>query len=180
MAGCGGDDGQGKETKGPIRFIDGQPVDKILAKAVYLSALQERGEENAELLYSPNGEALYTGWVKEVRQNGKLKGLSHFKNGEKDGPSATWHESGSKQSEEHWLGGKQDGMFTTWHENEQKKGESHWKNGKRVETWETWHENGQSKSTGEYKDDKQEGVWIHYNEDGTEKRRTIYSGGIPF
>ena len=54
-------------------------LDEIIADAIDGDNLQERSEEREELFYAPNEQTPYTGWVKEMWGNGRVKKLKTTK-----------------------------------------------------------------------------------------------------
>lgn len=187
MVGCGSPDLDNPET-----------LDKILVEAIDEDKLQERGKEGEELLYAPNEQTPYTGWVKLMRDNGQVKFLVKVKDGKQDGLTTYWYENGQKIREENWKDGKQDGLWTKWHENGQKEYEKNYRDGK-LDGFQThWYENGQKKGEGKVKDGKLieavhwkpngekcpvtnvkdgNGVMVWYRGDGKEDFRLTYKDG---
>ena len=83
---------------GEPNLDDAETIDKILAEAIDADKIQERGEEGEKLYYAPNEQEPYTGWVKEMYNNGQVKILFHVKDGKKMG-LRLWHENGQKREE---------------------------------------------------------------------------------
>ena len=106
---------------------------KIVAQAIDEHELQKRGEEGAQLYYAPNSQTPYTGWVKQMGENGQLQVLHQLKDGKEHGLMTMWHENGQKSGEGHYKDGKEHGLATRWHENGQKGMEANFMNGKEVE-----------------------------------------------
>ena len=79
---------------------------KIVAKAVKGKKLQFRGKEGEKLWYAPNQQKPYTGWKKWIHDNGRLVGLSQFKNGKLDGLRTWWYPNGRKKAERTYKDGK--------------------------------------------------------------------------
>ena len=96
VAGCGGPDLDDKET-----------LDKIIAEAIDGNTLQERGNEGEKLSYAPNQQTPYTGWAKEMYDNGQIWSLGQIKDGKMDGLATTWHKNGQKRWETTYKDGKQ-------------------------------------------------------------------------
>ena len=95
----------------------------------------------------------YTGWAKNIHDDGQVRMLIQFKDGKPDGLNTSWYDNGQKEMEGNLKDGKEDGLWT----------------------W--WNESGQKELEGNYKDAKKDGLWILYNEDGTEESRTTYKDG---
>ena len=95
LGGCGEPNLDVAETK-----------DKILAEAIHADKIQQQGEEGEKLRYAPNEQKPYTGWIKEMYNNGQVQILFHTKNGKKDGLTTQWYESGQKELERTFKDGK--------------------------------------------------------------------------
>jgi len=65
-------------------------------------------EIDEKLLYAPNEQKPYTGWIKEMYNNGQVKELVHYRDGKKDGLLTTWHDNGQKEGEVNYKDGKKD------------------------------------------------------------------------
>jgi antitoxin component YwqK of YwqJK toxin-antitoxin module len=157
-----------------------------------------RSEASEELNYAPNEQTPYTGWVKEMHDNGQINYLFQFKGGERDGLSISWYDNGQKWSEGNFKDGKRDGLGTRWYEDGQKKSEENFKDGKRDGLGTRWYEDGQKKSEENFKDGKPwtaiawkpngekcpvtklidgNGVWVFHKDDGTEWIRWTFKDG---
>jgi antitoxin component YwqK of YwqJK toxin-antitoxin module len=132
-----------------IDLGDTETLDKIIAEAIDSEKLQKRGEEGEELRYAPDQNTLYTGWSKEMHDNGQMNLLYQYKDG------------------------KRDGLVTRWYSNGQKMGEGNFKAGKLM-TAVGWMPNGEKSETDVVKGN---GVVVDYNENGTEKSRYIFKDG---
>ena len=75
----------------------------------------------------------YTGWVKEIHDDGQVRMLIQFKDGKQGGLSTTWYENGQKQMEGNFKDGKEDGLWTWWNESGQKELERNYKDGEMVD-----------------------------------------------
>ena len=128
---------------------DTETLDKIIAEAIDSEKLQKRGEEGEELRYAPDQNTLYTGWSKEMHDNGQMNLLYQYKDG------------------------KRDGLVTRWYSNGQKMGEGDFKAGKLM-TAVSWKPNGEKSETDVVKGN---GVVVDYNENGTEKSRYVFKDG---
>jgi hypothetical protein len=73
--------------------------------------------------------------------------------------------------------GEKDGPWATYHENGQLAQEGAYKNGKRHGPWVAYHEDGQLDFKGDYKDDKRDGPWVWYYENGHKKTMEIWKNG---
>jgi len=104
MVGCGEPDLDDKETRA-----------KIIAEAIDEDDIQMGGKEGGKLVYAPNQEIPYSGWVKAEHASG-LEKLIYYKDGKKDGLYATWHENGQKKEEGNYEDGKKDGLWIEYNE----------------------------------------------------------------
>ena len=139
MAGCGGPDLDDKET-----------LDKIIAEAIDGNTLQGRGKEGEVLAYAPNQQTPYTGWAKEMYDNGQVRELSQYKDGKADGLGIEWYEIGQKE----WEHTNKDGKLVTavaWKPNGEKCPVTNVVNGN--------------------------GVWVRYSPVGTEWIRFTFKDG---
>ena len=138
---------------GRIDLDDPETRNKIIAGAIDWGKLQERGEKGEKLLYAPNEQTPYTGWAKEMWDNGRIRGLDQWKDGKWDGLGTQWYSNGQKEWEETWKDGK---LWTSvrWKPNGEKCPDTNVVNGN--------------------------GVFVYYNEDGTESGRRTYKGGSWF
>jgi antitoxin component YwqK of YwqJK toxin-antitoxin module len=102
------------------------------------------------LAYAPNQQTPYTGWAKEMYDNGQMAGLAQFKDG------------------------KPDGLWYDWYENGRKKGESNYKDGYLMSA-QGGKPNGHQCPEIDVRDGN--GVVVLYNNDGTEDRRLTYKDG---
>ena len=130
--------------------LDNKETLKIIAEATDKKNLEKRGEKGKELYYSSKEQAPYTGWGKEVHDNGRIKSLIQVKEG------------------------KMSGLINAWYENGQKKAEGKWKDGKFMSA-EAWKPNGEKCPATNLKDGN--GVVVMYEEDGTGEYRFTYKDG---
>ena len=195
MGGCGGEAKKPAEDMTPsnqssaetppvkspevakIDLDDNEPRDKIIAEAIDVDTLQKRGKKGEELYYSPNEQTLYTGWGKEMHDNGRIKSLIQVKEGKMSGLVNAWYENGQKKLEGYYKDGKPNGPATSWFDNGQKEWEMNYKDGKKYGLSTSWYRNGQKEVEGTLKDDMPDGVMVRYNEDGTEDYHITYKDG---
>jgi antitoxin component YwqK of YwqJK toxin-antitoxin module len=152
--------------------------DRILAEAIPMSQLEKRGEPGEELLYLPDEQSGYSGWVKILYDNGQIHGLGQAKDGKMDGLVTRWHDNGEKKEEGTFKDGKEEGPFTYWYENGQKESEATFKDGKLEGLVTVWYENGQKKQEVTYKDDKKNGLFTEWTEDGVKIGEVTYKDGV--
>jgi antitoxin component YwqK of YwqJK toxin-antitoxin module len=88
----------------PVKFPEIVKIDlgdpetqKIIAEAIDFKNLQNRGEAAEELEYVLYQKKPYSGWAKEMWDNGQIYALSQYKDGKKDGLETHWYRNGQKQ-----------------------------------------------------------------------------------
>jgi hypothetical protein len=84
---------------GKIDLDDPATLDKVIAEAIDKEELQKRGKGSDVIIYAPNQQTPYTGWVKEMRDNGQIKALAQLKDGKLNGLWTSWYDDGQKSSE---------------------------------------------------------------------------------
>ena len=178
-----------------VGLDDPETLKGIMAQAIDRRKLKMTGK----LYYAPNEQTPYTGWGKDMYDNGQIHRRWQYKDGKLDGLwTHYWRENGQKLQEINLKDGKNDGLATSWYKDGQKKEEGNWKNGKMDGPWTKWYKNGQKWEERIYKDGKLmsaitwklngekcpetnvvdgNGVWVRYRDDGTEWRRDTYKGG---
>lgn len=129
--------------------------ERLLDQAVDLRALDIRDSATGEeLLYAPNQNRPYTGWVKG------------------DGESMDdWSVAGALVQ---FQRGKAHGLYISWYSDGQTKEKGRANNGKKQGPWIKWHENGQMQEKGNYKNDEKYGLWIQWDRDGEETSRETH------
>ena len=157
---------------------DPETLNKIIAEAIDDDKLQWEGKEGKKdglsTAWYENGQTPYTGWSKEMYEDGQIKSLVQFKDGKKDGLSTAWYENGQKKREINWKDGKYDGLETGWYRNGQKVGEGNYKDGKLMSAV-IWKPNGDKCPVTNLKDGN--GVMVLYDIDGKEIFRTTFKDG---
>ena len=148
---------------------DPETLDKIIAEAIDSDNLQKRVKEGEELLYAPNEQKPFTGWVKRMWDNGQVMHLYSYKDGERDGLETEWYENGQKKEEGNYKDGKVEGLATAWHKNGHKMMEGNYKDGKRDRILTMWYENGRKKWEGNFRDGKENGLSTAWYENGRKK-----------
>ena len=117
----------------PADLNDPITLEKIIAEATDAKSLQKRGEKGKELYYSPDEQTLYTGWGKEMHDNGRIKSLIQVKEGKMRGLINAWHKNGQKQLESNWKDGKPDGLFISYNEDGSENTRQRFKDGEEVD-----------------------------------------------
>ena len=120
--------GYGSAEDKPDLSNTASPKDPIKS-AVESAKLEDRNGYK----YLPNTEKPYSGWAKETYDNGQVKSLTQFKEGNVV-LATSWHENGGKQSEGNYTSGKEDGLWTWWHDGKVDF-EANYKDGKGVFDW---------------------------------------------
>jgi len=139
---------------GKPNLDDAETLDKILAEAIDKEKLQGRVGEGEKLLYALNEQTPFTGWAKNMYNNGQVESLANWKDGKPNGLYTGWYENGQKKEEGNYKDDKKDGQQTAWHENGQKEYEGNYKDGKLDGQQTLWYENGQKNTEVNYKDGK--------------------------
>ena len=182
IAGC-----RNSEVDDPIAVDvdDSKAVEMLLVEAIDMDKLQWRKNEdetNAPNLkipfrdaYAPDGTGPYTGWAKEMHENGQVGGIFYFEDGKLNGRVVGWHENGQKLGDTHYRDGKADGPGTNWHSNGQKACEFRYQDGKMISIT-VWKPNGQRCPVTNVTDGN--GTMVEYEDDGTEGRRMTYVNGV--
>ena len=167
LIGCGSD------------MDDDEEIDALLEEAIDMSKIQTRGEGDQELIYAPNKQAPYTGWVKGLHPNGQVEELWEVEDGKLDGKFFWWHKNGKKQLESEYKDGKLHGEQTSWYENGQKSAEIEYKDGKIHGNVTRWYENGQKRAEGEL-DGKENGNGTTWYENGQKSAEVEFKNGKQF
>ena len=105
--------------KSGVREVDTNDkgaVDSAMKEAVDVRNLQQRGKAGEELIYMPNQQKAYTGWIKMMHINGQLAMLVNCEEGKPNGSYTFWHQNGQKQVEADIKDGKLTGNYTEWND----------------------------------------------------------------
>jgi len=78
-----------------IDLDDNETRNRIIAEAIDGNMLQERGKDGEKLAYAPNQETPYTGWAKEMYDNGQVWYIVQYKDGKMDGLWIRYGEDGT-------------------------------------------------------------------------------------
>ena len=152
---------------GGIDLDDKETLDGIIAEAIDYKKLQRRGKG---LLYAPNEQTPYSGWIKMMHDNGQVRLLIQIKDGRRDGLSTQYFWSnGQKIEEATYKDGQKDGLATEWYKDGQKKLEVNWKDGKRDGRFTGWYEDGQKQWEGNFKDGEEDGLLTGWHPNGQKK-----------
>jgi len=114
--------------------------------------------------------------------DGKLKRLSHYQFGKKEGLEITYGSNGNIEYKKLYKDHKKDGVEEAYYDDGSLRYSWPFKNGK-MHGMKITYENGREgvrgkiSSKGEYKDGKQDGRWISYNSDGKVRSVAYYENG---
>jgi len=158
-----------------INVDDNETLDNILAGAIDWDKFQKGGTEH--LYYAPNEQTPYTGWAKEMHDNGQIRALGQMKDGKKEGLATEWYWNGQKEWEVNYKDGKWDGLSTVWYRNGQKRLARNYKDGKLDGLSTEWYENGQKRLAINYKDGKPDGIYRDWYNNGQKKWENTYKNG---
>ena len=154
--------------------------ERILDEAVDRDELQKLSGNKPDLfngvLYLPNQQKPYTGWVKDTVFVGEIL-LWQLKGGKDHGKTVSWYENGQKQIESHSRNGKMHGLFRSWNKEGKLVKEQTYKDGKPDGVGIAWYENGQKMEEVKYKEGKFDGVGIAWYENGQKKHEVNYKNG---
>ena len=145
------------------------PQKDIIKSAVESAKLEDRNGYK----YLPNTEKPYSGWAKETYDNGQVKKLTQFKEGNVV-LATSWHENGQKREEVKFIGGKQEGIAKRWRKNGRKSEEGNWKNGKSISAL-SWKPDGEKCTLTNLKDGN--GIVIGYYDNGQKSKEAHYKDG---
>lgn len=134
--------------------------------AQVLKDYHENGELKSIINYT-NGNG--DGEVKLFNENGKLESISKVADDKLNGETKYYYETGELESIENFIDGKENGAFKNYHENGQLKEISNWVDGKVNGEWKSYHENGSLYQFGEYLNSFKTGEWKYFmdSEDST-------------
>ncbi len=125
-------------------FLAGTPA---LAAALVLSLLEPRIEASSPEVQLTEGRLQvgsrpFTGTLVERNLRNDLLALVHYRNGEKDGVSLTYHHNGRIVSEHRFRHGKKDGVQKAWYADGKLRSVSTFTMGVADGTYTEWHPNG--------------------------------------
>jgi hypothetical protein len=88
-----------KEAKIIAEMVGLDDDGKLIAEVIHYKKLsrrftKERGKDGERLHYAPDQLKPYTGWTKEMHDNGQMKVLKQYKDGKQDGLVTGWYENG--------------------------------------------------------------------------------------
>jgi hypothetical protein len=160
----------GEDVGEPSILNDDKELQKILAGAIDSGDLQVRGNKGARQAFTIDDDELYTGWAKEMHDNGQVASLIQYKSGIRHGFSRAWYEDGGKARDETYHQGKLK-TARVFKPNGDKCPMTNFEDGDGVCV--TYYGNGKVKSKMRYKDGVQDGDFILYKKDGTEFHKAV-------
>src|SRR5690606_1689367 len=104
-------------------------------------------------------------------ENGKLRVVSNFKNGEVDGESKGYYENGKLRVVSNFKNGKLEGQIKIYYESGQLKDILNYKNGLMEGEYKGYYESGSVKVVESYVNDEVDGKTRYYYENGKEDNR---------
>jgi antitoxin component YwqK of YwqJK toxin-antitoxin module len=150
-----------------------------------------------ELIENKQFDSLYS----EFYESGKMKVLTHYHQGIKNGLYEEWHENGKNKEQGTYVNDKKNGVYKIWYSNGNLQSETNYKNdklngietqkyengkltsviiyseGKRSGSAKYFYPNGNKKIEANYRNDQEIGTHKLYYEDGTNK--AIYNFATP-
>ena len=166
--GCGETDGD-----------DPKSLEKIVERALDGDKIQKRLNNGILLLFAPNSETPYTGWVKWLHSNGKVGELMFVKDGLLGGRTIEWYDNGQKESEGNYPNGIRQGQFTLWYESGQKKAEVTYDNGKKNGVETQWWDHGVKQMVLNWENGVINGQFINWFSNGNKRVETNFKNGAP-
>jgi hypothetical protein len=109
---------------------------------------------------------LFNGSITMYYKNGKIKGITNFRNGQRDGLRKLWYENGKIEYEIPFKNNQVHGIVKQWYPSGKKKSLSNHINGKLDGMTYIWYENGQLGIEIEYSQDDISGRHREWNQDG--------------
>ena len=181
VVGCGGDT---KKPAGAIPESNQSSAETPTAKSPEVAKIDLDDNETRNRIIAeaidwdeiPSG---YTGWSKEMHDNGRINLLAQYKDGRPDGPWTAWYSSGQKKLESNYKDGKLDGVWTGWNEDGEKREEINFKEGKYDGLVTCWYKNGQKSHESTYKNGKGAGLHTEWYNNGQKRSETTFKDGGP-
>jgi antitoxin component YwqK of YwqJK toxin-antitoxin module len=158
-------------------FEDPKALKKILGEAILQDTLEERERDGAKLLYAPDSQIPYTGWVKSNRPDGSLGMLGFLKKGKPEGSNTSWDQEGRKMKVI-FKNGKLEGPTTATYPNGQNAAEGTFRNNELEGKYLMWYPNGKPFAELTYKDGKLDGPFTRWDERGGKIEEGLYKNGV--
>lgn len=109
---------------------------------------------------------LFNGFITMYYKNGKIKGVTNFRNGKREGLRKLWYENGQIEYEIPFKDNQVNGILKQWYPNGKKKCESSHINGKLDGMTYIWYDNGQLGIEIEYYKNNINGIHREWNQNG--------------
>lgn len=172
-----GQSGEQVDTADGASFDDADVLAGIVQAALPREMLHGRRGNGEVLVHVVDQEVPHTGWVKQMHANGKLAGLTHYREGRLHGPAARWYQTGQRAQQTFYQHGKEHGVEIWWYQDGVKWKETRFKDGREhgLETW--WYKNGRKRSQTHYEDGQLQGPASSWYEDGEKWYETNYQDG---
>ena len=176
-----------KNKKHPLQITNSPDLDDrevrkyVLSIAINDEKLRKQSTETSTisfLFHPPNIYKPYTGWVKQIHENGQVWGLGRYLAGKLEGSLTIWRKTGQKWKEVHFRKGVKDGRWTAWYENGQKAEEGFYGDGSKEGLWTSWQQTGQKWREVHFRAGQKDGVCRYFNKNAAEDHREIYKAGF--
>ncbi|MFZ2969307.1 MAG: hypothetical protein WA080_09675 [Sulfuricurvum sp.] len=109
---------------------------------------------------------LFDGFITMYYKNGKIKEVTNFRNGKREGLRKLWYENGQIEYEIPFENNQVNGILRQWYSNGKKKSISNHVNGKLAGMSYVWYENGQLGIEIEYYQNNTIGIHRKWDQDG--------------
>jgi antitoxin component YwqK of YwqJK toxin-antitoxin module len=119
----------------------------------------ETGEKQSEF---DDSTQVYTTWYK----SGKVKSVTHYLYGLKQGASREWYENGHIKSDYTYYTHHEHGVCKEYFENGQVALVAVYRDGKKSGFWQAFYPDGKLKFQGRYSEDSKTGKWVERNGSG--------------
>ncbi len=130
-----------------------------------------------KLAYSKKDSILINGELNIWHENGEIKEMRTFKDGNLEGLRQIWFDNGQLHQEAIFENGKVNGTRTVWYDNGQLNLKGTYIDGQLEGVLKNWRTNGVLKTEMNYKNGRLEGVVKSYDEDGKLKEEKTYKDG---
>lgn len=121
--------------------------------------------EFSEGYYYKNG-MLYTGTHIQYYPDAKVKSVQHIINGQEDGITEVYFESGLLQERRTYKEGMKDGLWITYNESGVCIAEAYYEKNKKSGCWKIWDESGQLRYEMYYSEGLKTGTWKQWDAAG--------------
>lgn len=134
--------------------------------------------ERVDGLWTKIGEQEpYNGDFKETFDNGDIKGIGTFVNGQLEGLRIQYYPSGQKRTEKEYKGAYPHGSSKEFYEDGTIKQEGEFVDNKENGTWIAYYPNGEKQAVLNFEHGTQRGPYFEYNNEGTLTRQYYFENG---